>query len=46
MRLMNEVLHPFINDFVVVFYLNDILVYSKNNEDHILHLRKLFEKLR
>ena len=45
MRLMNEVLRPFINDFVVV-YLDDILVYSKNDEDHMIHLRKLFEKLR
>ena len=45
MRLMNEVLRPFINDFVVV-YLDDIFVYSKNNEDHMIHLRKLFEKLR
>jgi len=42
---MNEVLRPFLNDFIVV-YLDDILVYSKSNEDHVIHLRKLFEKLR
>jgi reverse transcriptase-like protein len=45
MRLMNEVLRPFLNNFVVV-YLDDILVYSKNNEDHMVHLKRLFEKLR
>ena len=44
-RLTNEVLQPFINDFVDV-YLEDILVYNKNNKDHMIHLRKLFEKLR
>ena len=45
MRLMNEVLRPFLNDFIVV-YLDDILVYSKSNDDHVIHLRRLFEKLR
>ena len=45
MRLMNEVLCPFITNFVVA-YLNDILVYSKINEDHVVHLRRLFENLR
>lgn len=45
MRLMNEVLRPFLNKFIVV-YLDDILVYSKNQEQHLIHLRRLFEKLR
>ena len=38
-RLMNEVLHPF---FV---YFDEILVYSMNHDEHILHLRKLFQVL-
>ncbi|PKI46788.1 hypothetical protein CRG98_032825 [Punica granatum] len=39
------VLHPFLNRFVVV-YLDDIVVYSRSLEDHIEHLRQVFEVLR
>ena len=45
MRLMNEVLRPFLGKFVVV-YLDDILIYSGTMSDHLEHLRKLFEVLR
>ncbi|XP_074278018.1 uncharacterized protein LOC141601622 [Silene latifolia] len=45
MRLMNEVLKPFLVKSVVV-YLDDILVYSQSKEDHFKHLRKVFETLR
>ncbi|XP_074288806.1 uncharacterized protein LOC141613962 [Silene latifolia] len=45
MRLMNEVLRPFLNKFVVV-YLDDILIYSKDEESHKRHLRAVFEVLR
>src|SRR6266542_459218 len=44
-RLMNYVLHDYLNDFVVV-YLDDILVCSDTFDEHINHLRKVFTKLR
>ncbi|PKI70699.1 hypothetical protein CRG98_008932 [Punica granatum] len=39
------VLHPFLDRFVVV-YLDDIVVYSRSLEDHVEHLRQVFEVLR
>ncbi len=44
-RLINYVLHDYLNDFVIV-YLDDILVYSDTFEEYINHLRKVFTKLR
>jgi hypothetical protein len=42
-RLMKEVLRAFIGHFVVVF--DDILIYSKSLEDHLDHLRDVFNAL-
>ena len=45
MRLMNEVLRAFIGRFVVVYFY-DILIYSRSLEDHLNHLRVVFDALR
>jgi hypothetical protein len=45
MYLMNSVLMPELDQFVVVF-INDILVYSQNEEDHVEHLRIVLTRLR
>ena len=41
---MNSVLHGYIDDFVLV-YLDDILVFSNNKDEHESHLRKVFGRL-
>ena len=45
MDLMNCVFRPYVDWFVVVF-IDDILVYSKDREDHDTHLRVVVETLR
>ncbi|CAL9733436.1 unnamed protein product [Monosporozyma servazzii] len=44
-RLMNHVLRDFLNEFCVV-YLDDILIYSKSEEDHWKHIKLVLNKLR
>jgi hypothetical protein len=45
MRLMIEVLRPFIGKFVVVYF-DDILIYIKSLDEHIKHLHAVFCALR
>jgi len=40
MRLMNHVLREFIGRLVVVYF-DDILVYSRDLDDHLGHLRQV-----
>jgi len=41
---VNDVLRDFLDDFVVV-YLDDILIYSENPEEHTAHVKKVLQRL-
>ncbi|KAL0295732.1 UNVERIFIED_CONTAM: Retrovirus-related Pol polyprotein from transposon.6 [Sesamum calycinum] len=41
--MMNQVLHGFLDEFVVV-YLDDIVVYSGTLAEHVEHLRHIMER--
>jgi hypothetical protein len=45
MYLMNSVFMPELDKFIVVF-IDDILVYSKNEEEHARHLHVVLQRLR
>ena len=44
-RLVNHVLEPYINKFVIV-YLDDICMYYETREQHMEHLRLVLQQLR
>ncbi|GJU96938.1 putative reverse transcriptase domain-containing protein [Tanacetum coccineum] len=45
MDLMNRVCKPYLDKFVIVF-IDDILIYSKNKEEHEEHLKAILEQLK
>jgi hypothetical protein len=42
MYLMNSVFMPELDKFVMVF-IDDILIYSKSEEEHVQHLRAILQ---
>jgi hypothetical protein len=45
MYLMNKVFMEYLDKFVIVF-IDDILIFSKNEEEHDKHLHMVLQKLR
>jgi len=45
MNLMNRVFFPYLDKFVIIF-IDDILIYSKNWEKHVEHLRIVLHVLK
>lgn len=45
MNLMNKVFMEELDNFVI-FFIDDILIYSKSREEHEHHLRVVFGRLR
>jgi hypothetical protein len=43
--LMNDIFWEWLDDFIIV-YIDDILIYSGSLEEHVKHLRKVFQRLR
>jgi len=44
-RLMNKVLRQYIGKFIQV-YLDDVIIYSNNLDEHKRHIKAVLEKIR
>jgi hypothetical protein len=44
MRMMNDVVNPFLDDFVIV-YLNGILIFSWTWDEHVGHVKQILDTL-
>lgn len=44
LRMVNFMFHSFLRKFVLLF-VDDILIYSKSLEDHLWHLKAVFQKI-
>lgn len=45
MRVMNDALRPFLDDFVTI-YLDDVLIFSKTHEEHFKHVKQVLNVLK
>ena len=45
MRVMDNVLRPFLDDFFIL-YLDDILIFNKIREEHVLHVKRVLDVLK
>ena len=45
MRVMNDVLRPFLDEFFI-FYLDDIFIFSKSIDEHVMHVNKVLDVLK
>ena len=45
MRVINDLLRPFLDEFVIV-YLDDIFIFRKSREEHVMHVNKVLDALR
>jgi len=45
MRVMNDVLRPFLYEFFII-YLDDILIFKKYRDEHVMHVNKILDVLR